>query len=229
LFLMAGKENFKAGDIIFKEGSHGVGVYIIRSGMVEISKMIQDKKIVVETLGPGEILGEMSFLDPAPRSATATALEDTVLELVDKDYLDSQFNQITSDFREVICSLVKRLRKTTGILGSSIPRRTEERTSMKIRISFKRANDFFRAYIGNLGGGGLFIKTTQSLPVATLLNLEFNLPDSDHLITTKGKVVWTRSSETSDEKKPPGMGIQFIDMDSQDSERVKNYITNFKF
>jgi len=228
LFLMAGKENFKVGDIIFKEGSHGVGVYIIRSGMVEISKMIEDKKMVVETIGPGEILGEMSFLDPAPRSATATALEDTVLELVDKDYLDSQFNQITSDFREVICTLVKRLRKTTGMLGS-IPRRTEERTSMKIRISFKRANDFFRAYIGNLGAGGLFIKTTQSLAVGTLLNLEFNLPDSDHVIKTKGKVVWTRSNETSDEKKPPGMGIQFIDINSQDSTRVKNYITKFKF
>ena len=190
--------------------------------------MIQDKKMVVETLGPGDIVGEMSFLDPAPRSATATALEDTVLELVDKDYLDSQFNQITSDFREVIRSLVKRLRKTTGILGS-IPRRTEERTSMKIRISFKRANDFFRAYIGNLGSGGLFIKTTQSLPVGTLLNLEFNLPDSDYVIKTKGKVVWTRSNETSDEKKPPGMGIQFIDINSQDSARVKNYITTFKF
>ena len=100
---------------------------------------------------------------------------------------------------------------------------------MKIRISFKRANDFFRAYIGNLGAGGLFIKTTQSLPVGTPLNLEFNLPDSDHIIKTKGKVVWTRSNETSDEKKPPGMGIQFIDINSQDSARVKNYITKFRF
>ena len=230
MFLTARKENYKTGDVIFKEGSHGVAVYIIDSGKVEISKDVQGKKFAIETLGPGDMFGEMSFIDHEPRSATATALEDTELELLDKDFIDSEFNQISSDFRGVIRTLVKRLRNTTlKLSGATGPRRTEERTSAKIRITFKRASDFFRAYIGNLGTGGLFIKTTQTVPAGTILNLEFNLPDSDHLMQAKGKVIWARSKDESDERKPPGLGIQFIEMSSEDTKLLKTYIATYKF
>lgn len=230
MFLTAEKENYKPGDVIFKEGSHGVAVYIIYSGKVEISRNIQGKKLVIETFGPGDMFGEMSFIDHEPRSATATALEDTVLELLDKDFLDRAFNQISSDFREVIRTLVKKLRNTTKKLGFAPDiRRIEERATAKIRITFKRASDFFRAYIGNLGAGGLFIKTAQTVPTGTILNLEFNLPDSDHLIQAKGKVVWARQKEESDERKPPGLGIQFIEMSTEDSNFLRNYIRTFQF
>ena len=230
MFLTARKENYKAGDVIFKEGSHGVAVYIIESGKVEISKGVQGKKLAIETLGPESLFGEMSFIDHAPRSATAIALEDTVLGLLDKDFLDSEFNQISSDFRGVVRTLVKRLRSTTQKLGGAPGgRRVEDRTSAKIRITFKKASDFFRAYIGNLGTGGLFIKTSQTVPAGTVLNLEFNLPDSDHLIQAKGKVAWARSKGESDERKPPGLGIQFVQMSSEDANLLNNYIKTFKF
>jgi len=230
VFLTAGKEDYKAGDVIFKEGSHGVAVYLIESGKVEISKDVQGKKLAIQTLGPGDIFGEMSFIDREPRSTTATALEDTVLELLDKDFIDSEFNQISSDFRTVIRALVNRLRDTTQKLSAAPgARRTEERTSAKIRINFKSASDFFRAYIGNLGTGGLFIQTTQTVPAGAILNLEFNLPGSDHFIQVKGKVIWVRSKEESDERKPPGLGIQFVDMSSEDNERLRNYIATFRF
>jgi CRP/FNR family cyclic AMP-dependent transcriptional regulator len=230
LFLTARKENYRQGEVIFKEGSHGVAVYIIESGRVEISKDVQGKNLVIETLGPGEMFGEMSFIDNEPRSATAITTEDTVLELLDKDFIDSEFNQISSDFRAVIRTLVRRLRSTTQKLsGTTGPRRIEERASSKIRITFKRASDFFRAYIGNLGTGGLFIRTAQMVPAGTILNLEFNLPDSDHLIQAKGKVAWARSQGESDEIKPPGLGIQFVEMNSEDTKLLNNYIATYKF
>jgi CRP/FNR family cyclic AMP-dependent transcriptional regulator len=230
MFLTVRKEKYKAGDVIFKEGSHGVAVYIIESGKVEISKDIQGKKFAVETLGPGDMLGEMSFIDHEPRSATATALEDAVLDLLDKDFTDSEFNQISSDFRGVIRTLVKRLRNTTQkFSGATGTRRTEERISAKIRITFKKAGDFFKAYIGNLSPGGLFIKTNHAVPAGTILGLEFNLPDSDNLIQAKGKVVWARSKEESDERKPPGLGIQFIEMSSEDTNLLNNYIRTVTF
>ena len=225
MFLTSGKETYKAGEIVFKEGSHGAAVYVLSSGKVEISKMIQGRKFVVEILGPGDIFGEMSYIDHAPRSATAIALENTVLELVDKDFLDREFNQIASDFRQIISTLVRRLRKTTQNLGYS-PKRKEERARVKIRISFKKASDFFRAYIGNLSGGGLFIKTTKSLQVGTISDLEFTLPDSNQVICTTGKVAWTRSKDMSTEKIPPGMGIQFIDMNPEDKRLLQNYIAS---
>ena len=63
MFLTIKRETYKAGDVIFEEGSHGLAVYILHSGRVEISKKAQDGEIVVEILGPGDIFGEMSFLD----------------------------------------------------------------------------------------------------------------------------------------------------------------------
>jgi len=226
MFLTIKRETYKAGDVIFEEGSHGLAVNILHSGKVEISKRAQDRKIVVEILGPGDIFGEMSFIDHSPRSATAIALEDTVLELVDKDFLDKEFNQIDSDFREIVTNLVRRLRKTTQRLVS-LPRRGGERVSGKISISFKKADDFFKSYVANLGEGGLFINTTKNLPVGSLLDLEFTLPDSNQAIDTKGKVVWTRPQDMSTEKMPPGMGIQFIDMNPEDKELLKYYLAKF--
>jgi len=105
--LTSGKESYEEGDVIFEEGSHGTAVYVLSSGKVEISKIAHDRKAVLEILGPGDIFGEMSFIDPAPRLATAIAIEDTALELADKDFLDGEFNQISSDLREVLCSLVR--------------------------------------------------------------------------------------------------------------------------
>ena len=223
MFLTIEKETYKAGDVIFKEGSYGIAVHILQSGKVEISKTLKDSKIVVEILGPGDIFGDMSFIDHSPRSATAIALEDTVLELVDKDFLDKEFNQIDSDFREIVTTLVRRLRKTTQRLVS-LPRRMGKRISGKISISFKTASDFFKAYIANLGEGGLFIHTTKNLPAGSLLDLEFSLPDSNQAITTKGKVMWARPQDMSTEKMPPGMGIQFINMNPSDNELLKNYL-----
>jgi len=99
-----------------------------------------------------------------------------------------------------------------------------ERARARIRISFKEARDLFRAYIGNLGSGGLFIKTARILPVGTLLDLEFNLPKRDQIVHTKAKVAWARSQDMSTEKLPPGMGAEFIDMNPEDRELLKNYI-----
>jgi len=226
LFPTIEKETYKAGDVIFEEGSHGLAVYILSSGKVEISMMVHDRSITVGILGPGDIFGEMGFIDHSPRSATAIALEDTVLELVDKDFLDKEFNHIDSDFREIVTTLVRRLRKTTQRLVS-LPRRMGKRISGKISISFKTASDFFKAYIANLGEGGLFIHTSKSLPVGSLLDLEFSLPDSDQTITAKGKVMWIRPQDMSTEKMPPGMGIQFINMNPNDNELLKNYLAKF--
>jgi len=64
--LTIGEEGYEAGEVIFEEDSHGTAVYVLSSGKVEISKIVHDRKAVLEILGPGDIFGEMSFIDPAP-------------------------------------------------------------------------------------------------------------------------------------------------------------------
>ena len=70
--------NYKAGDVIVKEGTGAAGCFIISSGRVEVVRDVDSPDTaVLARLGPGEIFGEMAIIDTQFRSATVRALEDT--------------------------------------------------------------------------------------------------------------------------------------------------------
>lgn len=78
------KREFRFGDKLIEEGTKTDEMFIILDGQVNVT--VHSKKVA--KLGSGEIVGEMSFLDTRPSSATVSALEDvTVLQL---DYADLQ-------------------------------------------------------------------------------------------------------------------------------------------
>ena len=68
---------FAAGEEIFRLGDRGRNAYIIERGKVEVTATRGGKNVVIAEMGKGEIFGEMSMIDDAPRSATVTAREDT--------------------------------------------------------------------------------------------------------------------------------------------------------
>ena len=73
-----GNAQVAAGCEIFREGDPGDGVYFVKDGLVEISSLVNaGARRVFSQLGPGEIFGEMAVIEHRPRSATATALNDT--------------------------------------------------------------------------------------------------------------------------------------------------------
>ncbi|HEY3763333.1 MAG TPA: ATP-binding protein [Verrucomicrobiae bacterium] len=74
---------FAAGAEIFHEGDVGDGLYIIKSGMVEISSMVTNEtRCIFTQLGPGEIFGEMAVIEALPRSATAVAVKETAVHFM---------------------------------------------------------------------------------------------------------------------------------------------------
>lgn len=77
-----------AGQPIFQEGDPGDGVYVISEGRVQISVVLgPEQQRILSRFGPGEFFGEMSVLDHAPRSASATAEVDTRLWFIPHDEL----------------------------------------------------------------------------------------------------------------------------------------------
>ncbi len=75
--------NYKAGEIIFRQAYPSDVAYVIESGRVEIFKETEEgREEHVIFLGPGEMFGEYGVLDDAPRSASARAVEDTVVNTI---------------------------------------------------------------------------------------------------------------------------------------------------
>jgi CRP/FNR family cyclic AMP-dependent transcriptional regulator len=76
--------DFKAGDVIFREGDPARELFIVQSGEVEIRLGNR----LLETLAQYSIFGEMALIDNAPRSATAIAATDVRLVSVsEKQFL----------------------------------------------------------------------------------------------------------------------------------------------
>ncbi|MBC7907979.1 MAG: SLC26A/SulP transporter family protein [Rhodospirillaceae bacterium] len=69
-----------AGQVIFKQGDPPDSIYFLASGGVEVSINLPrtDRKMRVQTLSEGAVFGEMAVIDPKPRSANITTLQESV-------------------------------------------------------------------------------------------------------------------------------------------------------
>jgi len=77
LAIAAVEQRWEAGQDIVREGDTGVGMFIIRSGKVDILQDRGGRPEKMAQLGPGDVFGEMALLDEFPRSATVRTLEPT--------------------------------------------------------------------------------------------------------------------------------------------------------
>jgi CRP-like cAMP-binding protein len=79
---------FTAQSVIFTEYELGKSFFIIKSGRVRISKLRHDKEVVLAILDEGDIFGEMAILNDKPRNATATAIIESEIMIVDNKSID---------------------------------------------------------------------------------------------------------------------------------------------
>jgi CRP/FNR family transcriptional regulator, cyclic AMP receptor protein len=104
-------ETFQDGQVIFKEGDNGDWLYIVMDGEVQLTKAVGNHKIIIDVIMPGEIFGELSYIDKKPRSATATARGITEVGIVDRDFFDREINSLSSDFQKMLRTVTFRMRK----------------------------------------------------------------------------------------------------------------------
>jgi signal transduction histidine kinase len=108
---IAREKSVSAGKEVFKEGDNGDGVYVVKSGSVEISvKLSENVSRVFSQVGPGELFGEMAVLEMKPRSATATAAKDSVVYFIPRDELLVMVNRSPALALELLREISERLR-----------------------------------------------------------------------------------------------------------------------
>src|SRR5262245_59950604 len=74
---LARPRQYRAGELVVREGEDGVGVYVVTAGSFEIRHDYAPGDSLTEaTLGPGDIFGLTSMLDDGPRRASVYAVAD---------------------------------------------------------------------------------------------------------------------------------------------------------
>lgn len=77
---------FDRGEMIFRQGDHGVHLYLIESGRVKITTLAPDgREAFVAIMGPGQVFGELSLFESHQRTADARAMEPSVLHALAHD------------------------------------------------------------------------------------------------------------------------------------------------
>jgi len=227
MFTLASEEIYADGQTIISEGSPGDWVYVIISGAVEITKNVEGKTAVIETLGEGEVFGELGFLGAVKRTATARAVGDTVLGIVDRAMLDAEFNKLSSEFRSILSAIVKRFQKmVTRISDSS--QRMASRIPKTLSLTYKDKSAFIKAYTSNISNKGLFIKTEKPLGKGEEFLLRLQLPGLSNPLKIRCEVMWSRQSGGTAGTGPSGMGIRFTEMSEGDRRTIAQYMQTEK-
>ena len=115
LLYIRDEETYSDGRVIFEEGGFSDWVYVIMEGEVKVSKSTPNGQVTVAKLGKGDFIGELEFLDlgKEARSATVVAVGDVKLGVLDRDKLRREYDSLSPDFRKIIRTLVRRLRRIT--------------------------------------------------------------------------------------------------------------------
>jgi hypothetical protein len=131
---------FNPGETIIKGGDYGISMYQIVEGKVEIYLESGNEEICLAELGPGEMIGEMTFLTggQARRSASARAVEYTVLEALHPARVQKEFGAMPLILKRMAAQLVKRLNRINKMVG--------ELEASKNRKAKKEAVDPWAAY-----------------------------------------------------------------------------------
>jgi uncharacterized protein (TIGR02266 family) len=218
------EETYRDGDIIFQEGASGDWIYVVLEGAVELSKRVEDKEVVIDIVKPEDVFGELGFISKSQRSATAKAVGDTILGIVDRSFLDQEFNKLSSDFRYILQTMSERLRKATDLAMSAQMRRKDSRVKKVLSLAFKTEKGLAEAFSEDVGAGGLFLQTASPLPQGELFTLKLTIPGASAPLSIGCEVAWVRQPSEASGSKKAGMGVSFVQIRDADQQRLRQLV-----
>ena len=102
---------YPRGSLVFAEGDAAHDVLVVRSGRVKVVVVAANgREVVLDVLGEGAILGELSAIDDGPRSATVFALEATEVLVLEQARFQGLMDTNFEVARAILGVLAKRLR-----------------------------------------------------------------------------------------------------------------------
>ena len=118
------RQSYRKSEVIFKEGSTGSEMYLIRRGRVLLSvRQNETQEVPLIVLNRGDFFGEMALVDDSPRSATASAVEnDTELIVMDRArflFMVRQQPEFALSLMHTLCRRLRDMDKRLPAEGTS--------------------------------------------------------------------------------------------------------------
>src|SRR5512138_1562890 len=107
---------YKPGEVIIREHDVGETAYVIAQGQVEVSKKLDGQNVHLAYLGAAETFGEMSMIDEKPRSATVTAVTETMVSEIRRDDFFNSFQTDPKVALQLLKVLFERLREADAMI-----------------------------------------------------------------------------------------------------------------
>lgn len=131
----------KRGALLFRKGDAGTNLYVVCAGAVRVSAPSEHgKDAVFNLIVPGEIFGEIAFLDGGPRTADAVMIESGELMVIERrDFLPflRDHPDLALRLLEVLCG---RLRRTSQQLEDFIFLGLEPRLAKALLYLYERSS-----------------------------------------------------------------------------------------
>jgi serine/threonine protein kinase len=98
---------YPRGTLVLRDGEPGVTAYIVVAGTCEIYRVVGGRKVVLRSVGPGEVFGEVAFFTESQRTATVEATSDVTVLVVTRAALERELEQ-SSWMRAFVKAAVER-------------------------------------------------------------------------------------------------------------------------
>jgi CRP/FNR family transcriptional regulator, cyclic AMP receptor protein len=120
-------QQLPAGSTLFQAGQPGESLFIVSSGEIELFiKDTAGQKIVLTIAEEGNLFGELSLLDSGPRTATAVALTDAELLVLDREDLLLLFQKRPDAALHMLAAMSVMTRKADELLRTRVSRNVNE-------------------------------------------------------------------------------------------------------
>jgi CRP-like cAMP-binding protein len=130
------------GGIVFRQGDQGDEMFVIERGKIRLTLAAEGHEKEVAVLGAGQFFGELSLIGNAPRSATAQAVEDSVLLAIGRDV----FNMMVQDDLSIVYRMMsiqgQRLSRTNQPIEQLAQRLGEVRIAAHILRDLNQRDQF---------------------------------------------------------------------------------------
>jgi CRP-like cAMP-binding protein len=134
---MVSIKHLKKGEALMKEGESSNSMYWLQSGTLRLFKKKGTGFIELGVVHAGEVIGEMSFLDSQPRSASVEALQPCDVVEIPRGKFEEFLGTQPSWMKSLVQTLVKRLRATSNRVrelesASTVYTKNEEGRTVKL-------------------------------------------------------------------------------------------------